>query len=272
MKYEMLNGTKIAKIGFGTWRIGGGSTANLSKDARSLAALHSALELGYTHFDTAEIYADGHTEELLGRAIRDLNFPRESLFITSKVDPANLRYKDVLNACTKSLRRLGMDYLDLYLIHWPSHSIPLDESFRALNQLVREGRVRHVGVSNFNLRLLERARAESETPLFTDQVPYSLADRSYVRKGVLEYCQKNDLLLTAYSPVKYLGWKRNSSLRAIAKAHNATIYQIALAWLVSQQRVITIPMSFDPEHITENCAAAYIELTDSEIEQLDQLT
>jgi len=271
MKYETLNGTRIAKIGFGTWKIGGGSYANPSQDARSLAALRSALELGYTHFDTAEIYASGHSEELLGQAIRESGIPRETLFIASKVDPSNLRYKDVLEACTKSLRRLGMGYLDLYLIHWPSRSIPLQETFRALNQLVREERVRHVGVSNFDVRLLEQAQAEAETAILTDQVPYSQADRSYVRNGVLEYCQRNHILLTAYSPVEKGRLRSKPTLRAIADAHDATAYQIALAWLVSQPRVITIPMSLDPQHQAENLAPAEIELTKDEIEQLNGL-
>jgi diketogulonate reductase-like aldo/keto reductase len=271
MKYEMLNGTRIPKIGFGTWKIGGGSTADPSQDKRSLAGLRSALELGYTHFDTAEVYASGHTEKLLGQAIRASGISRETLFITSKVDPSNLRYKDVLAACEKSLRRLGTDFLDLYLIHWPSRGIPLDESFRGLNQLVREGRVRRVGVSNFDVRLLEQARAESETPVFTDQVPYSLGNRSYVRNGALKYCQQNDILLTAYSPIEKGRLRGSTTLRSIADAHGATSYQIALAWLISQPRVITIPMSLDPKHQAENLAAAEIELTEGEIEQLDKL-
>ena len=271
MKYETVNGTRIPKIGFGTWKIGGGSYADPSQDERSLAGLRSALELGYTHFDTAEVYANGHTEELLGQAIRQSGVAREELFITSKVDPANLRYQDVLDACEKSLRRLGMDYLDLYLIHWPSRNISLAETFKALNQLVREEKIRHVGVSNFDVRLLEQARAESESPIITNQVPYSLTDRTYVDNGVLGYCQKNNIILTAYSPVDKGRLRATSTLRDIADAHDATIYQIALAWLVSQRRVITIPMSLDPEHQAENLAAAEIELSESEIEQLDGL-
>jgi diketogulonate reductase-like aldo/keto reductase len=227
--------------------------------------------LGYTHFDTAEIYANGHTEELLGQAIREAGITRESLFITSKVDPANLRYRDVLASCEKSLRRLGLDYLDLYLIHWPSRGIPLEETFRALNQLVREGRVRHLGVSNFDVRLLVQARTESETPIFTDQVSYSLADRTYVRNGVLGYCQRNDILLTAYAPVERGRLRGSTVLRAIADAHAASSYQIALAWLISQPRVIAIPMSLNPQHQAENLAAADIELTEGEIEQLNKL-
>jgi len=271
MKHETFNGTRIPKIGFGTWKIGGGSHADPSQDKRSLAGLHSALELGYTHFDTAEMYANGHAEELLGQAIRESGIPREELFITSKVDPSNLRYQDVLNACEKSLRRLGMDYLDLYLIHWPSYDIPLDESFRGLNQLLHEKKIRHVGVSNFNVRLLQRARAEAEAPIFTDQVPYSLADRRYVQNGVLDYCQENNVLLTAYSPVEKGRLHADSALKSIAETHSATIYQIALAWLLSQPRVITIPMSLNPKHQAENLAAAEIELSEKEIEQLNGL-
>jgi diketogulonate reductase-like aldo/keto reductase len=214
------------------------------------------------------MYARGHSEELLGQAVRESSLPRENLFITSKVSASHLRYDDVLRACENSLHNLGMDYLDLYLIHWPSSGIPLSDTFRALNQLVREGRVRHLGVSNFDVKVVEQARAESEAPIFTNQVPYSLGDRSYVNNGVLEYCQENDILLTAYSPVKEGRLQVNSTVQAIAVAHTATPYQIALAWLVSQPRVITIPMSFNPDHIVENYAAADIELTPDEIQQL----
>lgn len=271
MKFETLHNVQVPKIGFGTWSIGGGMSPDRSKDARSLTALRSALELGYRHFDTAEMYASGHSEELLGQAARESGISHEELFITSKVSASHLRYDDVLQSCENSLRRLGMDHLDLYLIHWPSGSIPLEETFKALNQLVREGRVRHIGVSNFDVKLMEQARAESEAPIFTDQVPYSLEDRSYIRNGVLDYCQENDILLTAYSPIDEGRLPVSSTVQAIADAHAATPYQIALAWLVSQARVITIPMSFNPEHIAENFAAVEIELTDDEIDQLNRL-
>jgi len=271
MKYETLHNQQIQKIGFGTWSIGGGMSPDRSTDARSLIALRAALEIGYTHFDTAEMYASGHSEELLGQAVREAGIARETLFIASKVSASHLRYDDLLRSFEGSLRHLGMDYLDLYLIHWPSGSIPLRETFRALNLLVREGRVRHVGVSNFDVNLLKQARAESDTPIFTNQVPYSLADRSYVRNGVLEYCQENDILLTAYSPVEEGRLGVNATVQAIADAHDATPYQIALAWLVSQPRVITIPMSLNPEHIADNFASAEIELSADEMEQLNQL-
>ena len=269
MKYETLfNHERIQKIGFGTWRIGGASSPNYSQDERSLAALRSALELGYTHFDTAEMYGGGHSEELLGQAICDSSLDRESLFITSKVTPSHLRYDDVLRACEGSLRRLRMDYIDLYLIHWPSDSIPLEETFSALNQLVAQGKVRHLGVSNFDLAQLKKSQALSATPIVTNQVPYNLFDRSCVKDGIRAYCQANDVLLTAYSPIKGGRIKVNSALQTIANAHQATPYQIALAWLVQQPKVITIPMSFDRQHQAENIAAADIELTESEMEQL----
>lgn len=271
MKYEDLSGIRVPKIGFGTWSIGGESGADPSSDAKSLAALRSALDLGYTHFDTAEIYANGHSEELVGEAVRTSGVKREDLLITSKVAPRHLRYADVLTACQRSLQRLGMEYIDIYLIHWPNPLISLKETFLALNELVREGKVKHVGVSNFKLKKLKQARALCETPILTDQVPYRLPDRSYADNGVLDYCQQNNILLTAYSPVKFRNIKVNSTLNATAKAHNASTFQIALAWLISQPQVITIPMSFNPAHQKENLQAADIELTQEEIAQLNTL-
>jgi diketogulonate reductase-like aldo/keto reductase len=268
MKYETSPTPSLPKIGFGAWRIGGNSSPNRSLDSKSLTALRSAIEVGYTHFDTAEMYAGGHSEELVGQAVRESGKKREEFFITSKVTPSRLKYNDVLKACEGSLRRLGMDYLDLYLIHWPGAGTKYEETFRALNKLVRDGKVKHLGVSNFNLRLLKQARELSETPILTNQVPFSVSDRSYVDNGVLEYCQENNILLTAYSPVDEGNLRSNKTLEAIAKAHNATIYQIALAWVVSHPRVITIPMSFNPQHIKENFEAAEIELNPNELEQL----
>ncbi|MEW6084458.1 MAG: aldo/keto reductase [Chloroflexota bacterium] len=269
MKYETIHKTTLPKIGFGAWRIGGEGSPDPALDEVSLTALHTALEVGYTHFDTAEYYAGGHSEELVGRAVRESGKKREGLFITTKVSPEHLSYNDVLKACEGSLRRLRMDYIDLYLIHWPPRSIAkLDEAFPALNKLVRDGKVKYLGVSNFNLKWLRRAQELSETPILTDQVPYRLPDKTYVTNGVIEYCQQNDILVTAYSPVKFRSLRVNRTLNQIAEAHAATPFQIALAWLVMQPRVVTIPMSFDPQHIKENFEAAKIQLTDREMSQL----
>lgn len=268
MKFETVHKTTLPKIGFGTWEIGGGSYPDPSKDAPSMIALRAALEIGYTHFDTAEMYASGHSEELLGRAVRETNTPRENVFITTKVSPEHLAYDDVLRSCENSLRRLKMDYVDLYLIHWPSLRMNLHETFRALNKLVRDGKVRHLGVSNFKLKQLKTSQEVSETPILTNQIPYRLPDSSYVENGVIEYCQQNDILITAYTPVKFRSMRVNKTLGEIAQAHSATPFQIALAWLVMQPRVITIPMSYNPQHIRENFEAAEIELSDDEMARL----
>ena len=269
MKYETIRTLTLPKIGFGTWNIGGGSYANPTLDPASLTALRSALEIGYTHFDTAEYYAGGHAEELVGRVVRETNTPREKVFITTKISPEHLAYDDVFRSCENSLRRLKMDYIDLYLIHWPGTGVKYEETFRALNKLVRDGKIKHLGVSNFKLKLLKQVQELSETPIVTDQVPYRLPDKAYVENGVLEYCQQNDILVTAYSPVKFRSMRVNKTLGEIAKAHSVTPFQVALAWLVIQPRVITIPMSYNPQHIKENFDAADIELTIEELKILN---
>lgn len=271
MKYETVHGVTLPKIGFGTWSIGGDSYPDPSLDAASMTALRTALEVGYTHFDTAEAYAAGHSEDLIGRVIRQTHTKRENMFITTKVSPEHLRYDDVLTACENSLRHLDMEYIDLYLIHWPGTGIKYEETFRALNKLVRDGKVKHLGVSNFKLKLLKRAHELSETPLIANQVPYRLPDKTYVENGVIEYCKQNDILVTAYSPVKFRNLPVNKTIKAIADVHSATSYQIALAWLIAQPRVITIPMSYHPQHIRENFASADIELTQDEFKTLSEL-
>lgn len=265
MKYETVDGIQMPKIGFGTWGIGGSASPDASLDEVSLAALRSALHLGFRHFDTAEMYAGGHAEELLGAAIRDVGVPRQDLFLTSKVKPDHLAYLELRRACQLSLERLQVDYLDLYLVHWPNPRVPLIETFRAMNQLVHEGRVRRLGVSNFDLQLLREACRLSETGIFTNQVPFSLRDRSYEHNGVLRFCQENHILLTAYTPFDEGGLKVDNVLTGISRAHAATPHQVALAWLISQPSVVTIPMSKDSAHQRENLAAADIELTSAEV-------
>ena len=147
----------------------------------------------------------------------------------------------------------------------------LIDTFKALNELVKDGKVRHLGVSNFNLKLLKQSQELSETPLLTDQVPYSLFDRAYAKNGVLDYCKTNGMLLTAYSPVGQGHLPVNKTLKSIAEKHSATPHQIAIAWLVAQLCVITIPMSYNAEHQKENLGAVEIGLDAEEIKQLDHL-
>lgn len=268
VKNECLQGCCLPKVGFGTWKIGGTSNADHAGDINSRAALRSALEIGYTHFDTAEMYADGHAEELLGEVLREKGIDRRQLFITTKVTPWHLKYEDVLRSCDDSLRRLGLDFVDLYLIHWSTSQMKLADSFRALNQLVRDGKVKHLGVSNFDLALLKQSQQLSESPILTDQVPYSLQDRSYASNGVLEYCQSNDVFITAYSPFEEGKLRISKELASLAAAHSVTPHEIALAWLCNQHGVITIPMSKNPVHQRQNLEAAEIQLSDAEMSLL----
>lgn len=262
------NGLTLPKIGFGMWKIGGGTSPDPSKDVQSLAAISAALNVGYTHFDTAEMYARGHSEELLARALRQNSVAREDVFITTKVHPANLKYSDLITACERSLERLETRYIDLYLIHWPGRA-PLKESFRALNELHRNGKIRNVGVSNFDLKLLKQSQELCASPIVTNQVPYSLSDRTYVSNGVIDYCRENDILVTAYSPVDEGRLRVRVGLQQVADRHGVSAYQVALAWLVSQPRVITIPMSMNPSHIEENFKSAEIELDEADLVHLN---
>jgi len=273
MKHEtLLTGAPIPKIGFGTWNVGGGMSANYSQEDRSLIALRAALEAGYTHFDTAEMYADGHAEELLARAIHATGTNRETLFLTTKVWTNHMRHQDVIHACENSLKRLQTDYIDLYLIHWPNDNVPLQDTFQGLNDLSRRGLARAIGVSNFDLDPLRRAQTLSETPIVTNQVPYSLHNQRYVENGILAYCQENGIVLTAYTPVEKGSLANEPAVKDLARKYNATPIQIALAWLIQQPRVITIPMSLNPAHLTENFRAAEIALSDKDMEKLNTLS
>jgi diketogulonate reductase-like aldo/keto reductase len=269
MKFETLyNGEKIPRLGLGTWAIGGESTPDTTRDSFYIDAIRTALELGYTLIDTAEMYGGGHTEELIGRAIKGNR--REGLFITSKAWDTHLRYPDVVRACEASLKRLGMDYLDLYLIHWPNSRIPLQETFKGLNQLVEQGKTKYLGVSNFNLQLLKQAQELSGFPIATDQVPYNLQNREYAKNGVLDYCQKNNIILTAYQPIERGRLLNDRRLRSIAERYQATPAQIALAWLIHQPKVIAIPMSTSREHLKENLDALDIDLSAEDFEKLSE--
>jgi diketogulonate reductase-like aldo/keto reductase len=270
MKFENLaDGARVPVLGLGTWGIGGGSRPDRSQDKHLVAAIQTALQLGYTHIDTAEMYGGGHTEELVGQAIHGVK--RQDLFLVSKVWPDHLRYERLLTSCQASLDRLGVDYLDIYLVHWPNKSIPLEDTFRALNHLVKDGRALHIGVSNFNLDQLRHAQDLADTPLATNQVPYSLFERSCVRNGMLEYCQQNGILLTAYTPIEKGRVARNPVVQQMASRHAATPVQIALGWLLQQAGVIAIPMSTNPGHLRENLESVSLKLSTEDMQRLNQL-
>lgn len=260
--------SQMPVMGLGTWTLGGHSRPDPTQDQCALQALAAAFAIGYTHIDTAEMYADGHTEELVGQALRGRE--RQRFFLTTKVRPPNLGYRSTLASIDGSLRRLGVEQIDLFLIHWRDQT-PLAETFRALNEAVRAGKVRYLGVSNFDLAELQQAQALSETPIVTNQTPYSVTTRRYMRNGVIPYCQEHGIVVTAYSPVEEGRLRIQSALADIATEQGATPYQIALAWLVQQPWVVTIPMSHNPEHLRQNWDAAEIVLTTEQIARVDAL-
>ncbi|MGI5914837.1 MAG: aldo/keto reductase [Anaerolineae bacterium] len=266
MRFKKFHdGYPVPVLGLGTSRFG----ADLSEKAQDVAAIRKAIELGYTHIDTAEVYGGGESERVIGEAIK--GFDRKKLFITSKVGRNHLRYAQVLEAIEGSLERLGTDYLDLYLIHAPDPTVPLDETFRALNELVEQGKTRYIGVSNFNREQMDHAFHLTESILATNQVHYNLMVREPEENGVLTYCQQHDVLLTAYSPVKRLDGVALEEAARIARGYSATPHQVALAWLISKPHVITIVQSTDEGHMRENLDALDLELSAEEIRRLDAL-
>ena len=270
MEFKTLpGGDRIPVLGLGTWQVGGGMSADHANDKQEIEGIRTAVELGYRHIDTAEIYGGGHAEELVRLGIN--GFSRTNLFITSKVWSANLGYRATLQALEGSLRRLDMPYLDMYLIHWPNHKIPLEETFAALNELVEQGKVRHVGVSNFDKEQLAQAMTLSKTPLSTNQVHYSLLYREPEQNGVLRFCRDNNILLTAYRPLERGAVLAHSVVREIAGKHGVTPAQVALKWLIDKPNVITIAKAVSESHLKDNMAALSVQFSEEDVARLDSL-
>jgi len=272
MLYKELGktGKKIPALGLGTWRIGGAHTPDHGKDREYVEILKKAIEMGYTHIDTAEMYGAGHAEELVGEAIQD--FERDDLFIVTKVLPTNLKRERLLCSLQASLKRLKTDYIDLYLIHWLTATSPLQEGLEAMAQAVDEGLILHAGVSNFDKTLLKKAIALSPTPLVCNQVLYNIEEREPEKDHLLSFCQKEGITLTAYSPLGKgsFGQRASAILKEIAERHHATIYQVALAWLLAKERVVTIPKASNIRHLRENLASLDIRLSKEELKRLDE--
>jgi diketogulonate reductase-like aldo/keto reductase len=270
MTYETLpDGTPLPRVGLGTWAMGGQMTADGSRDDFWVELIRRALDMGYRHIDTAEMYGAGHAEELVGEAIRGRD--RGELFITSKVQAENLRADAVRRAFEGSLRRLGTDYLDLYLIHWPNPQVPLAETFEALNELARRGAARRLGVSNFSSEQTAEARSLSSVPLATNQVEYNLFRREAEQDGVLELCQKQGILLTAYEPLGKGRLPADRRLQRLAADHGLTVGQAGLGWVLRRPKVVTICMSANPAHLEENLGAAELQLPDELVKEMEEL-
>jgi diketogulonate reductase-like aldo/keto reductase len=268
---------KIPALGLGTWGIGGFMETDSSNDEKAIQAIKDAISLGYTHIDTAELYGSGHSEELIGEATKDLD--RTKLMITSKVFKTNLKYKDVIISCEKSLKKLQTDYIDIYLIHAPNSEIPLKETMSAMDYLVEQKLVRFIGVSNFSVNEMQEAQKYTKNKIIVNQIPYNLATRNKDHRGscinmeseIIPYCQKNDIIIMAYRPIERgLLLKSNPILDELSKKYNKTKAQIAINWLVSKKGIITIPKSTNIEHLKENLGAVGWNLSDEDIKFLDE--
>ena len=255
MDLKVLGGTgvKVPAIGMGTWGIGGYSSKDSAHDDEAVLALRRGIELGMYLIDTAEMYGAGHAEEVVGEAIKP--FPREEVFIVSKVLPANLHYADVIRAAQESLKRLQTDWIDLYLIHFPNPTIPLRETMEAMQKLVELKLIRYIGVSNFDVSLIEEARSYlSKNDIAVNQVEYSLLERS-IEREVLPYSIERRITVMAYTPLGMGKLSRNEFLQELGKKYQKTAAQVALNWLIAKENVVAIPKAINISHLEENAGA-----------------
>lgn len=263
-------GLDVPVIGMGTWMIEGRSR---DADRRAIEALRLGLDLGMNHIDTAEMYGNGRAEELIAEAVDD---QREQVFLVSKVLPSNASYQGTLKACERSLKRLKTDFIDLYLVHWPSSQHPIEETMRAMEKLVDEGMIRFIGVSNFDVEQLREAqRALKKYRIACDQVLYHLAYRG-IEQDLLPYCAEKGIAIVGYSPFGHGSFPSSHSrggkvLAEIAKRHNGTMRQVALNFLTRDPNLFTIPKAGNPDHVRDNSGAVGDwKLSDEDISTIDR--
>jgi diketogulonate reductase-like aldo/keto reductase len=262
-------GELIPVIGQGTWGFNRFRSSQYYTQWKT--ALHTGIELGMNHIDIAEAYGWGKAEEIVGEIVTEYN--RDDLFITSKLFPIHFTYNGMKKAAYKSLNRLNLKYFDLYLIHWPNPLVSIKKQMKFLEALVMEGKTRYIGVSNFSVNQFKKAQiALKKTEIVTNQVKANVAAQTHIYES-LPYYQEQGIIMTAYSPLGHKGFTNlkgdlKKSLDHIAENHNATIQQIAIAWLINLKNVITIPKAFNIDHITANAAAADITLSKKEINLL----
>ena len=255
------DGTPVPALGLGTWTMG----EQRGRAAAEVAALRLGLDLGMTLVDTAEMYGDGRTEELVGRAIAGR---RDGLFLVSKVYPHNAGGKSAIAACERSLKRLRVERLDLYLLHWRG-SIPLAETVEAFERLVRDGKIARWGVSNFDAGDLTKLGALPDgSRCVTNQVLHHLGERG-IEWSLLPAMRARQMPVMAYSPLGQGGLLRDPRLTAIAADLGASPAQVALAWLLRRPDAIVIPQSSDAAHVRANRAAAELRLDGATLATLD---
>jgi diketogulonate reductase-like aldo/keto reductase len=256
-------GEQVPALGQGTWCMGDDS----ARRKEELATLQRGIDLGLTLIDTAVMYGEGASEELVGEAIRGR---RSEVFVVTKVYPHNASRRAMPAACENSLRRLGIEAIDLYLLHW-SGSVPIGETVQAFEALQREGRIRHWGVSNLDAdQMQELWKEPGGRAAQTDQVLYNLTRRG-VEWDLLPWLRERRVPAMAYSPIEQGRLLRQRGLGAFAREHGMTPSQAALAWLLAQEGVIAIPKTGHRERVEENAAAARLQLSPAQLQQLDSL-
>ena len=255
-------GERVPALGQGTWHMG----ENRRRAATEAAALRLGIELGMTLIDTAEMYGSGGAEAVVREAAQGY---RDALFIVSKVLPSNASRAGTVDACERSLRRLGTDRIDLYLLHWRG-SVPLAETLEGFLRLARDGKIRHHGVSNFDRRGLEEWRAlAGGSAVAADQVLYNLATRG-IEWDLVPWCRERGVVIMAYTPLGHGRMLADPSLAEIARRHGATPAQVALAWLLRRAGTIVIPKAARLEHVHENRGAADIVLAAEDLAAIDR--
>jgi diketogulonate reductase-like aldo/keto reductase len=258
---QLPSGEAIPVLGQGTWTTG----EDPSRRQDEIAALQLGIELGMTLVDTAELYGAGAAEELVAEAIEDR---RDDVFLISKVVPANASRRGTIEACERSLKRLRTDRLDAYLLHWRGR-LPLEKTIEAFSELQQAGKIRHWGVSNFDvIDLGELMTLAGGDAVELDQVLYNLAHRG-IEYDLLSWCRERGLTVMAYSPTDRGRLLENLAVKAVAARHQATPAQVALAWVLRQDGVCAIPNAGSPEHVRENRAALDLELTKDDLKTLD---
>ncbi len=240
-------------FGLGTWRLA---------DAECSEMVAAALELGYTQIDTADMY-ENHVA--VGKGLQ--GFDRETYFLTSKVPPDKLRPEDVVATCERNLEELGVEYLDLYLIHWPNHDIPMEDTFAGFELLVQRGMVRSIGVSNFVVQRLHRAIGISAVPICINQVEYHpMLNQSKLH----EFCMKNAIYLTAYCPLGRGEALRLAVIQKLAEHYGKTPAQICLRWLL-QKSIVAIPKTSSRERLAENMRLFDWDLAAEDMQRIDDI-
>ena len=258
------NGECVPVLGQGTWRMG----ENTRVHNDEVAALRLGIELGMTLIDTAEMYGEGGAEEVVADAIED---QRDRVFVVTKVYPHNASRTELPKACERSLKRLRIDTIDLYLLHWRERSTRLEETVEAFEKLRGAGKIKRWGVSNFDVHDMEDLWSiENGTNCAADQVLYNLENRE-IESGLLQWNRNNKISIMAYSPVGHgRGLLENATLKKIAKGHDGTTSQIALAWVLRQPGVIAIPKASSEKHVRDNARSMDIKLTKENLADLDR--